>query len=424
MRGLVGRVLPARREEALPLLLAAGCYFLLLASYYVLRPIREEIGAAQRDVLPHLQTFTFLGMLVAVPLYSALVARLPRRWFLLATYAFFGTNLLVFYVLRAWFPDERLVWEERVFFVWISVYNLFAVAVFWGLMADLHRSRQAQRLFGLVAVGGSVGALVGSHLTEFVVTRWSLLAVFPVAIGLLAGTCLCAWILARRPPAGERGEPAEERPLGGSVLEGFHAVLRSPYLLGVSLYILLQSLVGTFAYFEMEEIVGREIADPVGRVVLFARMDQIVNTCALVLQLLVVAHVMRRLGLVVALGILPAIGLLGFACLALSPTLPVIVTLMVLLRCSRYGFSKPAREVLYTVVPRTQKYKAKAFVDTVVYRGGDTIWGWSFAGLAKLGLGLAGIAGVAAPLAGAAALVGDRLARRQRSLDEAGGGDS
>ncbi|MEW6074428.1 MAG: MFS transporter [Planctomycetota bacterium] len=421
----------ARSAAASRVLLAATFYLFLLASFYVLRPVREEIGADQEDVLAWLQTFTFLGMLVAVPLYSALVARFPRRRFISWTYQFFALNLVGFFLVWRFVPAEDRRIEERVFFVWHSVYNLFIVAVFWSFMADLHRAEEAKRRFGLIAVGGTIGGILGAQALKHVVASWGAPGAFLAALALLEVANLCAWILDRRArneaaaaapgPSFATFRPAggeADRPLGGSVLEGFRTVLRSPYLLMISLYIAVQSLVNTFAYFEQAKIVKAALPGEEERLILFANMDVAVNAITLALQLLVVSRVMRRFGVQAAIVVMPLLAVAGFALLGTSPTLPVVVGLMVALRCARYGMTKPAREVLFTVVPRADKYKAKAFVDTVLYRGGDTAAGWAFAGLEQAKLGLAAIALGTVPIAAGWVFVGRYLGRRQQALAE------
>ena len=426
MRGLLKQWGSPHRGELGALVASAATYFFLLASFYVVRPVREEISAEQSDLLAWLQTCTFAGMLVAVPLYSLFVARLPARRFVPWTWRFFGTHLLVFFLLYLFPPPEHTVWVERVFFVWLSIYNLFAVAVFWSFMADLHGSDEAKRLFGFVAMGGSLGAIAGPILAGFVIETWGAPATFLVAFLLLEAAAWCAWGRARlsrpvpSPDQPASPSPPSDRPVGGDALEGFRTVARSPYLVTICLFVFLQSLVGTFAYFEVAHVVEEAIVDREARRLLFARMDLVVSCLALGIQALVVAQVMRRLGVAVALVVFPAVAVAGFLALGfalpLGEGLAVVVALQVALRATRYGFSKPAREVLFTVVPRVEKYKAKAFIDTVVYRGGDAACGWIFEGLGKIGLGLAALAFVTVPLAAGMGFVGRILGGKQRTL--------
>ena len=409
----------APRAAASHLLISATFHFFVLASFYVLRPIREEISAEHSGKLAILQTCTFLGMLLAVPLYSALVARFPRRRFIPWTYRFFGASLLLFFAIWHVVPAEQRLWEEWGFFVWFSVYNLFIVSVFWSFMADLHGAEDAKRWFGIIAVGGTAGAIAGSSVLKQVIPRFGPESAFLAALLFLEGACWCARRLERRPPAEADASPAPpalDEPLGGGIFEGFRTVFRSPYLLMISLFIALQSLIGTFAYFVQARVVDRAIPDSDERQLLFANMDIAVNAITLVLQLLVVSHIMRRFGVKVALVVMPVVAILGFAALGLSPTLPVIVCLMVALRSCRYGMAKPAREVLFTVVPRAEKYKAKAFVDTVMFRGGDTVSGWAFQGLGRAGLALSGIAVLTVPVAAGWGFVARYLGRRQEAL--------
>ncbi len=395
---------------------AFAYFFLLLASYYILRPLRDEMGIAGGiDKLPWVFTGTFIAMLAAVPLFGLITARLPRHRFLPLVYGFFIVNLLLFYAafqLEAW----REV-TARAFFIWVSVFNLFVVSVFWSFMVDLFSSPQGKRLFGLIAAGGTAGAITGPSVTALLVAPLGPVNLLPLSALLLAGALLCIGQLGRwsqqRPsvPAA-----AAKEPLGGSIIAGLTLIVRSPYLLGLALFMLLFTTLSTFIYFEQAHIIAQSFASSAERTRFFALLDLAVNTLTVVTQVLITSRLLTRLGVAASLALLPLLSAAGFALLALTPVLAVLVGFQVVRRAGEYAITRPARELLYTVVDRETKYKAKNALDTVVYRGGDALAGWMFAGLKSLGLGLAAVAWIAVPLALAWTAVAAWLGHRQAVL--------
>jgi AAA family ATP:ADP antiporter len=384
-------LLRAESHERPALAWAFGYFFLLLAAYYVLRPVRDALAVqAGTGQLQWLFTATFLAMLALVPAYGWLCARLPRSRFLPAVYAFFILNLVLFY----FFP------EPGVFFVWLNVFNLFAVSVFWSLMADLFSPAQATRLFGAIAAGGSCGAIAGPALTAAAAPALGtqnllLLSALLLAAALVAMTRLIAW--GRKYP--RPGEPPAEEPLGGSLLAGARAALTSPYLLGICAYLFCYTVLSTSLYFQQIDIVGNAIPDAGERTRFFATVDFAVNSIALVLQLVVTARLAERIGAGWMLALMPLVSLVGFGALGMAPTLAVLVAVGVTRRAGEFAISKPMREALYTAVSREDRYKAKGFTDTVVYRGGDALSGWLFGLLRAAGLGAGAIAWAAVPVA-------------------------
>lgn len=395
---------------------AFGYFFLLLASYYILRPLRDEMGIAGGiEKLPWVFTGTFIAMLAAVPLFGFITARLPRRQFLPLAYGFFILNLLIFYAafqVEAW---QALT--ARAFFIWVSVFNLFVVSVFWSFMVDLFSAEQGKRLFGLIAAGGTTGAITGPLLTALLAAPLGPVQLLPLSALLLAGAILCIRQLnlwaGRHPGATAR---AAEVPLGGALLAGLTTILRSPYLLGIALFLLLFTTLSTFLYFEQAHIVARSFAGAAERTRFFALLDLAVNSLTVLLQLLVTARLLARLGVAGTLLLVPLLSGVGFALLALAPTVGLLAGLQVLRRAGDYALTRPARELLFTVVDRETKYKAKNVLDTLVYRGGDVVSGWLFAALQGFGLGLAAIAWLAVALAGAWGWVAWRLGTRQAAL--------
>jgi AAA family ATP:ADP antiporter len=415
---VLGRAVEVRAGEVRALLVAFAWFFALLLGYYVLRPIREEMAIRAGVAKLHwLFTATFAAMLLAVPLYSALVARVPRRRAVPWVYRFFLLHLLVFWALVRW--EVAPAWTARAFYVWVSVYNLFVVSVFWSVLADLFTSAQGKRLFGFVAAGGSAGALLGSAVVAGLVGRLGIAGLLLVSAAFLEASARCAAGLARQaPPAAGAGDPAREGgPLGGSAFAGFAAVARSPYLLAIAAQFVLFSLGSTFLYFNLARTVAGAFPDPATRAALFAQVDLAVNVAALATQSLATGRIVATIGLAGALVLVPALTAAGFALAALAPGPWTFGAFQVIRRAAHFAVDRPAREVLFTVVPREDKYKAKAFVDTFVYRGGDTASGWLHAALAAGGLALSGLSLAAVPFAMLSGGVALWLARRQRALE-------
>jgi AAA family ATP:ADP antiporter len=418
---VLGRVVPVRADEAGAVLWAFVYFFALLASFYVLRPIREEMAIRGGvDQLHWLFTATFGAMLAALPLYSALVARVPRARAVPAVYRFFLANLLLFWALLR--IGAAPVAVARSFFVWLSVFNLFVVAVFWSFMADLFTSEQGKRLFGFVAGGGSAGALVGSTLAGTLVHVVGVANLFLVGAALLELSVVCArrlsaWAHARGETAGKAA--SEEAPVGGGPFAGVTAVLRSPYLAAIAVQMLLFALASTFLYFQQARIVAEAIHDSARRTSLFAAVDLGVSVGALAVQSLASGRLAVAFGLGPALASVPALSVAGFAALAAAPSLWVVGAFQVLRRTTHYGLERPGRDVLYTVVGREEKYKSKGFIDTVVYRGGDALAGWAYAALAALGLARPALAAAAIPIAVLSLALAIWLARRHARLERA-----
>jgi len=402
------RLLRTERHELPALAWSFICFFLLLAAYYVLRPVRDALAAqAGSQAVQQLFLYTFAAMLALVPLYGWLCARLPRAKFLPVVYGFFILNLVGFH----FFP------EPTVFFVWLSVFNLFAVSAFWSLMADLFDREQAARLFGAVAAGGSCGAIAGPALSVGAVRTLGadnmlLLSAFLLLLALGALTQLLAW--GRTNP--RQGEAPAEAALGGSILAGARAALSSPYLLGICAYLLCYTALSTSLYMLQVEILPKAIAQRTEQIRFLAQVDLAVNSLALVIQLFFTARIGARLGTGWMLALMPLFSLAGFALLGAAPTLAVLVAVGVTRRVGEFAISKPVREALYTVVPREERYKAKSFTDTVVYRGGDALASSAFGALRGAGAGLPALAWAALPVAGAWLAVSFWLGRRHSQL--------
>jgi AAA family ATP:ADP antiporter len=398
-----------RPEEVRALLWSFAYFFCLLAGYYILRPLRDEMGVAGGVRNLHwLFTATFLVMLAAVPCYGALVARLPRRVFIPLVYHFFVANLAIFWLLLELGVERQTV--ARVFFVWISVFNLFAVSVFWSFMADLFSSEQGKRLFGFIAAGGSAGALAGPALTLGLAGMLGPTNLLIVAALLLEGAVVCAMRL----DTTRELTSASEKPIGGGPLDGILMVLRSPYIAGITLWVSLLSVAATFLYFEQASIVAAASDDPAVRTRIFAAVDLAVGLLTIAVQFFATGKLIARFGIGAALALLPLVFVAGFAVLALAPVLVVVIAFQALQRTANFAISNPAREVLFTVLARDEKYKAKNVIDIVAVRGADAAGGWLFTALRSLGMEIRSIPLVAIGLAAACLALAMALGRAQQ----------
>jgi AAA family ATP:ADP antiporter len=399
-------------------------FFCLLAGYYVLRPVRDTMAVQSgMGQLPWLFTATFVVMLVAVPVFGWLSARLPRARLLPVVYLAFIAMLLGFYALVG--TRAGLTWVAPAFFVWVSVFNLFVVSVFWSFMVDLFSEEQGKRLFGPIAAGGTAGALAGPTLTATLVEplgTHNLLLVSACFLGI-AVCCIArlnVWSRGRNTAA---RTPPVEAALGGGMFAGITILIRSPYLLAVCFYLLSYTVLSTLLYFEMLRLVGSTYANATERTQLFATLDLIVNLLTLVVQLLITSKAFARLGVTFCLALMPALAVIGFLALGFVPTLATLIVFGVTRRAGEFAISKPAREILFTVLPREQKYKAKNVIDTVVYRCGDVIAGWTNTLLRSLGMGLSAVAFAAVPLATAWLAVAIWLGKREARLRSAPAGE-
>jgi ATP:ADP antiporter, AAA family len=399
-------------------------FFALLAGYYVLRPLRDQaaITGGVKN-LSWLFTATFLTMLVAQPIYGALVARLSRARFIPIVYHFFVANLALFWVLLTLgLAPVVMAW---IFFVWISVFNLFAVSVFWSFMADLYRSEQSKRLFGLIGAGGTAGSVLGPVIVLGLAD-----ALGPVNLLIIAGLLLELAVLAvyrlekaavttlaagSAAASQEAAQVSAER-VGGSWFAGITQLFASPYLAGIALWVSLLSFAGTILYFEQANLVAAAKQTAAAQTQFFAKIDLYVAIATIVVQAFVSGPVVKLFGTAAALALQPAIFVLGFAVLAVFPNLTVVLVFQTIQRTANFAFSNLGRQILFTPVSREDKYKTKNVIDVVVFRGSDALYGWVFGLFRDAGLALAAISGIAIPVvlgwAGLAWALGHSEARR------------
>jgi len=421
------RLVNVEPNEVRGLLWAFAYFFSLLCSYYIIRPIRDEMGIAGGvENLQWLFTGTFLVMVAVVPVFGWVTSRFPRRQFLPYVYYFFITNLLVFFILLT--SGVTHAYAARTFYIWVSVFNLFVVSVFWSFMADIFTNDQAKRLFAFIAAGGTTGALAGPLLTTTLVGILGPINLLLFSAVLLGCAVLCIQRLSdwqahqvQSAPGASKaqhktGADEEDRGLRGGIWAGIQMVLRSPYLLGICVLVLLYTTLSTFLYFQQAQIIRDSFRDSSTRTAVFAGMDLAVNALTIICQVFLTGRIVHTVGIAWTLAVIPLITVAGFLCLALAPVLIVLVSLQVVRRAGNYALMRPAREMLFVVVNREEKYKAKNFIDTAVYRAGDVASAWVYTGLKGLGLSLAAIALMAVPLAGIWGWVAFTLGRKQEKL--------
>lgn len=404
------RLFQVKRGELAVVVLACAYFFCVLACNYILRPVRDEMGIQRgSEGLTWLMTGTLIVTVLISPLFSLLVWRFSRRWFIPVSYQFFALNLGLFYLALQLYP-HKTEWLQNAFFIWMSVFNLFIVSLFWSFMSDLFTSEQGRRLYPLIGVGGTLGAIFGSQLTSAVVEVVGPEAMLLVAAGMLELAIVFVLILDRRTTV------KKERRERAMPWDGWVALVTKPYLLMVCLYMLLQTTVVTLLYFQQVEILESWSSDKSERTQLLADINTWVNLVTLALQLFVSSHILTKLGVTRTLLITPSVLALAFLGLSIETTIVVLVIAQVTVRAAEYAAARPARETLYTVVSRAERYQSKSFIDTFVYRGGDVLAGWGNQGLVLLGLSAPIVTAVSISLAGCWVGVSYVLGRRQEAL--------
>jgi AAA family ATP:ADP antiporter len=350
-------------------------------------------GVALKDfVLQFLFSCVFVIMLVLQPVYGWLVSRFPRRVFLPVVYGFFIVTLLGFYALF----DSSVPGRGMAFFLWVMVFNLFAVAVFWSFMADVFSNAQARAYYGYIGAAGTVGAFLGPLITSVLAQRVGIANLMLVSAGFLVVCLFCIWRLRHWAVLREREQQlvSGEKPMGGSVLDGLKLIVREPLLRWLAILVVFGVGVGTMLYNQQASIVRAAFSDPAASTAFFSRIDLAVNALTLLLQLSLTRWLLSRHGIAPAL-LIPAFAiLLGFSVLAASPLPMMVAVVQVLTRASEFSLFKPARETIYTRVDRQWRYKAGAAIDTVVYRGADLSFTWVHKALSLFGSHVVFIGGV------------------------------
>lgn len=428
MKDFIQKFTNIHRDEV-PVVIASGFFFFcLLTALMVLRPAREALGMESGlDTVRWLFLGTAVFTLLVNPVFGYLVSHFKRFTFVATTYFFFAASLLVFYLFLTLAPESMGQISGRIFYVWYSVFNLFNTMVFWATMADTYKLEQSKRLYGTIAVGGTLGAIFGPWLTSVLAIPIGTANLLLVSVCFLFLGVFCAWLVFHFSTAAgftslsadnSDNELDKNEIIGGSAWQGLRSALSSPYLLGISGYVLIIAIVGTFLYFTRLAMVAAVGDDTDLRTTMFAQIDLITQMTTLVLQLIVTGHIMRRLGVSIALAILPIVVIFGMIGLTVVGTLATLVIFEAIYRAIQRAVMRPARETLYTVVSKEEKYKAKAFIDTFVFRGGDVVGAWTEGLITRLGMGLFALAAITIPMAIVWAALGVWLGLQQS--DKAG----
>ncbi|HEX2841894.1 NTP/NDP exchange transporter [Hyphomicrobium sp.] len=377
-REKLDRLINIERKDAPVIFAGAAMFFLLFTGYFMLRPVRETMGIAGGvENLQWLFTATFIATLIALPIFGWIATKAQRRRILPWTYAFFALNLVAFALGFVRNPDD--VWTARTFYVWLSVFNLLAISLAWSVLADVLSTSEAKRLFAIIAGGASLGGLTGPILGTILVGPMGHAGLLLLSAVLLVLSAFAAVWLHRwrdRNPATDERIDVREKPLGGNIFAGATAVVSSGYLAVIALFVVLLAVVSTFLYFEQARLVAETFPDKTRQTQVFGIIDTVVQSLTILIQIFLTGRIADRFGIGVLLVTVPLIMAVGFLWLAFAPVFAVLAVIMVARRVGEYALVRPGREMLYTVLDPEEKYKAKNFIDTVVYRGGDAVGGW------------------------------------------------
>ena len=393
-------------NELRAVLLSFAFVFTILASYYILRSIRDGLASEWDDVqLSTIWTFTFFISFLVVALYGFACSKIKFRYLVPGVYIFFALSFFSLYVLINVLPEIKLmgytIQTDQIFYVWVSVFSLLNISVFWSFMADIYSKQQATRLFGFIAAGSSLGAIFGPTISLLLATKIGSYNLILISASLLFIPVLIASVLEKIKTSdlGTQGlNQGYDKPLGANILSGFKEFVLNRLLLGIGIFIVLYTGISTFVYFELKNILVDYDQDL--RTQIWAGMDLAVNVLAVVTAMFGTSRLATRFGLTVTLPLVPVIIITGLFIVALSPMLWVVVGLQIVRRAGEYSITKPAREMLFTIVDRESRFKAKSVIDVVVYRAGDIFWAWAFTGLTQLlGMSLAAIALIGAGIA-------------------------
>jgi AAA family ATP:ADP antiporter len=400
-------------------LLAFGFVFILMAAYYILRPVRDAMASDWTDTeVSFLWNLNFFISCAVVALYGVAVSRVRFRILVPSVYAFFAASFVAFYFAVTAVADRDLI--DKTFYVWLSVFSLFHISVFWSFMGDLFTKEQSRRLFAFIAAGAAAGGIAGPAIAatlaglianDQLMLLSALMLVIPIPIILY---------LERLKVVDLHNENLQadlsEARIGGNPFAGFRMFVTNPYLLAIGAFILLYTAIGSFVYFEQKNLLAE--FDRAQRTQILAVVDLVVNVLTFLIGLFVTSRIVTRFGMAVTLAMVPVIMAAGLIVLAFAPLLMVALVLQVVRRVGNYAITRPGREMLFTAVDRETRFKAKPVIDIVVYRGGDAVSSIAFAGLTDgIGLGLGAMAAVGAGIASLWATVGTFLGRRFERLD-------
>jgi ATP:ADP antiporter, AAA family len=419
LQRLLRRATTVEPYEARAVLLSFLYFFFLLGSYYVIRPVRDAMGTVYgSDQLEILYTGTFVATFICAPIFGAFVSWMRLSRLLPWVYGFFAITLVLFYVLFETATQDRTL--AGVFFVWVSVFNMFIISVFWSFMSDVFSRKQAKRLFGFIAAGGSLGAVAGPAVTALlvgVIGNNNLLLVSAFGFGIVI--LIIVMLGKEKTRLLASGEDVQRTTLdhgvGTNPFAGFTLLLKSPYLLLIAAFVLMLTWVSTILYFQQAELVSAAFESREERTRTFAVVDLVVNFAAILIQLFGTSRIVQRIGVGGGLVLVPAIMVIAFAALALSPVLMVLLVIQVVRRVAEYALARPSREMLFTIVDQESRYKAKNVIDSVVYRFGDLSQAWIQAGLGAAGFAIVGTSVVGIGVAAAWGWVARRLGKSWES---------
>ena len=408
-------------NELTATLLSFTFVFVLMTAYFILRPVRDALSSDWTDEqLSWLWTSTFFFSLIAVTIYGAVISRVRFKTIVPSVYAFFAATFVGFYVLGTTLGENDLV--NRAFYVWLSVFSLYHLSVFWTFMSGLYNKEQAKRLFSIIAMGASAGAIVGPTIPTFFADNIGTLNLLLIAAVLLIVPIpiilkLEGLRISHLGNENVQADLSKDQKLGGNPFSGFKTFVSNPYLLAIGLFILLYVVMNTFIYFELRKMMGDFDRDV--RTQIWGGIDLAVNSLALLTALFATGRLATRVGMPSTLALIPALMVGGWVVVALSPVLAVLAGLQIVRRAGNYAITRPGREMLFTAVDADTRFKAKPVIDIVVYRGGDVLTAWLYTALtATLGLGLAGVAAIAAVIAAVWAGAGIFLGRAYDRSDD------
>lgn len=393
---------------------------LLMTAYYLLRPVRDAMASDWSDAeVATLWTINFFFSFIVVAIHGFAITKLSLKNLVPSVYGFFAVTFILFYAFTTFSQDAILI--DKAFYIWVSVFSLFPISVFWSFMADIYTNNQSKRLFGIITTGASIGAMIGPSLKLIIKDLSGYDAVLASAALLLITLPIIFYLQKIKvSELGNADHTAKIPSMGGATLDGFIYFLKNPFLLGIGLFLFLYTGIGSFVYLELKNLMGEMTR--VEREKIWAIMDLVTNTLTIITGLFITSRLATKLGLNWTLALLPLVVMGGLLTVAMAPLLTIVVALQIFRRSGNYAITRPAREMLFTYVDQETRFKAKPVIDVVVYRGGDTFWGWAFTGLTQgLGLGISGIAmvgaGIAAIWSGLGLYLGKQTERQeQKSL--------
>ena len=390
---------------------------ILMASYYILRPVRDAMASDWSDAdVSLLWTINFFFSFAIVAFYGFAAARVSLNRLVPGVFSFFALTFVIFYLVSHLITDSTLI--DKAFYVWVSVYSLFPISVFWSFMADIYRREQSKRLFGIITTGASVGAMIGPSVALLFANlgTYNLMLVATVVLLMTLPLVIYLRTIDFTSQSAEASPSGNLTPISNDALAGFKLFFSNPFLIAIGIFLFLYTGIGSFIYFELKNLMAEFSREQ--RTEIWAFIDLATNSITIIAGLFITSRLATRLGLGFTLALLPLVVFAGLLSVAMVPLLSVVIGLQIFRRGGNYAITRPAREMLFTYVDKDTRYKAKQVIDIIVYRGGDVFWGWAFTFLtAVIGLGVAGVALVGAGIAAVWAMLGLYLGNYTKSLD-------